>query len=410
MFRSWLLFSICGAVSCVEPAPLAFASALEIASRESPEIAVESAAVDAAEATSISAGRLPDPKLAVGIDNLPITGDERGSLSRDFMTMRTVGVMQEVPNRTKRQAARDIAAAGVTQAQSERRVRVLAIRRATATAWLNRFYAEHRLALFDDLERENHLFAESVQAQLAGGRGSAADAVVPQQEALELADRRDALGIEIAKAKADLKRWVGDAADGPLGGEPPVLAIDTEHLRSHVHEHPEIAVFEPMTEKAQAELHAAQAAKRPDWGVELAYGRRGAEFSDMVSLQFTIGLPIFGATRQDPQISAARHELARIDAQRSGMLREHTAELEGDLATFAALKRQIARVHEASLPLVRQKIDYKLAAYRSGSGTLTAVLAARRELLDAQLKQIELEAQLATLTAQLYFVYGEGAQ
>jgi len=62
----------------------------------------------------------------------------------------------------------------------------------------------------------------------------------------------------------------------------------------------------PMMEMAQAEVHGAEATKRPDWGVELSYGHRGAAFSDMVSLQFTLGLPVFSGTRQDPQIEAKR--------------------------------------------------------------------------------------------------------
>src|SRR6185369_3076391 len=104
-------------------------------------------------------------------------------------------------------------------------------------AWLNRYYLEQRGALFDELDRENQLFAQVVQAQLAGGRGMPADAVLPKQEAAQIADRRDELAAEITKSKAVLKRRVGAAAEEPLQGEPPPLALDSQHLREHVHEH-----------------------------------------------------------------------------------------------------------------------------------------------------------------------------
>ena len=410
MFRYLLLLCLMGAAAGVRAEPLSFDSALDIAARTAPDIAVQAASVAALEATSVAAGRLPDPKLALGIENLPVTGEEQWSLTRDFMTMRKIGLMQDVPNRGKRQAQTDIAAAAVTRAQVERRAQALAIRRDTAIAWLTRFYLERRAALFDALDRENRLFADTVRSQLIAGRAMTAETIVPQQEAAELADRRDDLGAEIAKSKATLKRWVGDAADESLAGDPPSLAIDAEHLRTHVHEHPELAVFVPMTEMAQAEVHAAEAMKKPDWSVELAYGRRGAAFGDMVSVQFTLGLPLFTRTRQDPLIAAKRQELNRVAAERAAMLRDHTQALEGDLAEYDSLSRQLVRMRNIRVPLARQKVDYQFASYRAGKGDLTAVLNARRELIDQQLKQIELEGQHAVTLAKLYYIYGEGAR
>jgi outer membrane protein TolC len=285
----------------------------------------------------------------------------------------------------------------------------LTAQRNAAVAWLDRYYLERRNALFDELERENSLFAQAVQAQFAAGRGMPADVVEPRQEAAEIADRRDELTAEIAKSRAMLKRWVGAAGDEPLSGEPPAVTLDTAHLREHVHEHPDLAVFVPMTQMAQAEVHEAQAAKRPDWGVELEYGRRGSAFSDMVSLKFTLDLPLFPKTRQDPQVQVKREALARVESERDAMLRDHTQELEADLAEYDVVTRQLTRVRESHLPLAKEKVDAQFASYRAGKADLTVVLAARRELIDQRLKEIELEGKRAEAAAKLYYFYGPGA-
>ncbi|MDB6092169.1 MAG: hypothetical protein JWN85_4953 [Gammaproteobacteria bacterium] len=409
MFRCVLLICLLGTTVRGEAEPLSFDAALELATRSSPDIAVQTASVEAAHAAYVAAGRLPDPKLTVGIENLPVTGDEKGSLTRDFMTMRKVGLMQEVPNSGKREARAAAAEAGAARAQAERRVSILTVRRDTAVAWLDRYYLERRMALFDELDRENQLFAQAVQAQFAGGRGMPADVIMPKQEAAEIADRRDELASEIAKSKATLRRWTGAAGDEPLPGDPPALPIDAEHLRGHIHEHPELAVFVPMTQMAQAEVHEAEATKRPDWGVEVAYGRRGAAFSDMVSLQFTLDLPVFTRTRQDPQIAAKRQDLARVEAQREAMLRDHTQELDAELAEYEVTTRQLARLRDVHLSLAQQKVDYQFASYRAGKADLAAVLNARRELIEARLRQIEVEGKRAATVAKLYFFYGAGA-
>lgn len=409
MFRCALLICSAGAAGLAVAEPLTFNAALDLATRSSPDIAVQTANVEAAQSASVAAGRLPDPKLTVGVENFPVTGEERGSLTRDFMTMRKVGLMQDVPNGGKRASRTAAATADAERARAERRVSILTVRRDTALAWLARYYLERRGALFDELDRENKLFAQSVQAQFAGGRGMPADVVAPKQEAAEIADRRDELAGEIAKSKATLRRWTGAAGDGPLAGDPPALSLDAQHLRGHIHEHPELAVFVPMTQMAQAQVHEAEAAKRPDWGVELAYGRRGSAFSDMVSLQFTLDLPISTRTRQDPQIAAKRQELNRVEAQRDAMLRDHTEELDAELAEYEVTTRQLARLRDAHLPLARQKIDYQFASYRAGKADLNTVLSARRELIDERLKEIELDGKRAATVAKLYFFYGAGA-
>ena len=409
MSRCILLVSFMGAAGLASAEPLSFTAALEIASRSSPDIAVQTASVEAARSAAVAAGRLPDPKLAVAIENLPVTGAEQGSLTRDFMTMRKIGVMQDLPNGARRQAQKDAAQANIARVEAERQVTVLLARRDTALAWLNRYYLEQRGALFDELDRENQLFAQAVQAQLAGGRAMPADAVGPRQEAAEIADRRDELAAEITKSKAVLKRWVGAAAEEPLQGEPPAMTFDFHRLREHVHEHPELAVFVPMTQMAQAEVHEAEAAKHPDWGVELAYGRRGSAFSDMVTLQFTLDLPLFAQTRQDPVIRARRQELARVESERDAMLLDHIRELEDDLTEYDVVTRQLSRLREVHLQLAREKVDDQFASYRAGQADLTSVLVARRELIDQRFKEIELEEKHAAAAARLYYFYGPGA-
>ena len=410
MFRLLIALLLVGVTPFVAAESLSLESALDLAARTAPDVQMQDASVDEATVASTAAGRLPDPQLAFGIENVPIEGADQWSLTRDFMTMRKIGVLQDIPNRAKRRAERDVAAAAVSKAQLERRTRLLAVRRDTAVAWLTRFYAERRAALFDDLDRQNRLFASTVQAQLVSGKGTAADAITPQQEAAELADRRDELAREIAQAKSGLTRWIGVAGEEPLANTTPQLAIDPEHLRAHVHEHPELAVFASMTAMAQAEVHEAEATKQPDWGVEVAYAKRGDAFDDMVSVEVTVGLPLFAHTRQDPQIAAKRQALRRVEAERLAMLRDHTQELDNDLAEYEAFSRQLERMRSTRVPLAQQKVDYQFADYRSGQGDLTAVLSARRELIDRKLDLLQLEGQQAVAAAKLYFIYGEGAQ
>lgn len=408
--RLFIALPLAGLSFIAQAGPLSLNTALDLAERQSPNLAASSAQLDASRSAAVPAGALPDPKLITGIDNYPISGMDGSHLKRDFMTMQKVGLMQEVPNADKRRAREDVAAADIEIASAQREVSRLQVRRDTAIAWLNRYYLERKLDLFTQLERENRTLDDAVRAQITGGRSPVADAVMPKQEAVRLDDRQDDLSRDLAKARAALRRQIGGAGDDVLIGEPPEWPIDAEHFHQHLQHHPELQASSAEVQRATAEVREADAAKKSDWGVEVAYQKRAPEFGDMVSVQFTFDLPVFTSRRQEPQAAAKRAELDRAEAERDDMLREHVNQLDNDLADYAALDRQLDRAQNTTLPLARQKVDLLTTSYKAGRTDLSGVIAARRELIDERLRLIDLQRQRAITAAQLHFAYGDETQ
>ena len=390
--------------------PLTLDEALRLAENNAPSLTAQDAKIRAASSAAIPAGELPDPKLLLGVQNYPIGGPDRWSIDQDFMTMQMVGVMQEVPNRDKRKARIEVADAAVERAAAERRVERLKVRQSTALAWISSYSIERKDALFQDFYKENRLLTDTVRAQIAGGRAQPADAVTPKQEAAQLAEQQDDLIRQRAQARAALKRWIGPAANDKPSGSLPEWPVDTSGYAHKLPHHPELAAFAPMTREAQAMVREAVSEKQSDWSWELDYQRRGRQFGDMISVQFSWDLPLFPDFRQNPKIAAKQAELSQLEAEREALSREHTQQLEDQLADYERLNRAVRRNQESLLPLAREKVQLSMASYRAGKGDLSSVVAARRELIEARLKQIDVEEQRALTSARLYFAYGESAQ
>ncbi|WP_047304363.1 TolC family protein [Pseudomonas fluorescens] len=391
-------------------AALTLDEALQLAENNAPSLTAQDAKIQAASSAAIPAGELPDPKLLLGVQNYPIGGPDRWSIDQDFMTMRMVGVSQEMPSSAKRKARIEVADAAIERAAAERRVERLKVRQATALAWINSYSVERKDTLFQDLYKENRLLADTVRAQIAGCRAQPADAVTPKQEAAQLEEQQDDLIRQRAQARAALKRWIGPAAnDKPVGSLPewPVEASDYSHKLQH---HPELAAFAPMTREAQAKVREAEAEKQSDWSWEVDYQNRGRQFGDMVSVQFSWDLPLFPDSRQNPKIAAKHAELNQLEAEREALSRKRTQQLEDELADYERLNRAVRRTQDSLLPLAKEKVELSMASYRAGKGDLNSVVAARRELIEARLKQIDVEEQRALTSARLYFAYGESAQ
>ena len=94
-FNGVLTFCVALAGSAVDAQPvLTFDQALRLAQDRSRQLVAQDHAAAAAREMAVAAAQLPDPMLTAGINNLPINGADKFSLTSDFMTMRSVGVVQ----------------------------------------------------------------------------------------------------------------------------------------------------------------------------------------------------------------------------------------------------------------------------------------------------------------------------
>ncbi len=395
-----------------DPAPLSLVEALKLAQARSPQLAAQAAAISAADSLIVSAGQRPDPQLGVGIDNLPVDGPDAFSLGRDFMTMRKIGISQEFTRTAKLQAReakavaeRDRELAKVIGARTE-------MRREVALAWLDCYFLEQRLRVLRELEGETALLTEAARAALAGGKGSPADPILARTARVQVQDRIQEIARDLKRAQASLARYVGEKEIVRPLDKPPsfnVLPHAPNEFLQVLEHHPQLLLYRPLEAMARADIAQAQAAKQADWSLELAYAQRGSSFSNMLSIQAKVDLPIFSKQRQDPVIAARNEALRQVRAEREEARRMHEAEIKRMLADWETARERLKRYWQELVPLSREAAAAALAAYRSGRGNLATALEARRTVLDTRLADVQTQAELARAWAQLNFLVPEGS-
>ena len=390
---------------------IAFDDALNAALQRAPQLQARSASVQGAQALRTSAAQLPDPKLTVGIDSLPVTGPNRGSLTRDDFTQRQIGWMQDVPNRAKRAARTDAALARTAREQALLEMEKLAVRREAGLAWLASFFAQKRLALFDELITRQKLLQSTAPAQVAAGKINAADVATVGMESLALEDRRDELRREADQAGITLRRWMGDT-DGKnpvadLATQLPAMSVDRNYLLANLERNPEIAALVPMQALASAGVREAEAARRGDWSWSVNYGKRGQGYGDLVSVLLTFELPLSPAQRQQPQILAGQKEVERITAEHDELVRRQTQELETLLSELGEIDSKLNRITQQAQPLDDQRTALLLAAYESGRDKLGSVLESRKQQTELSLRALELQARQRALQWRLNSIVPE---
>jgi cobalt-zinc-cadmium efflux system outer membrane protein len=388
-------------------APLGLDEVIERARTQAPQIAAAQATLEGAEALAPSAGRLPDPEVIVGVDNLPINSADRFSLTRDFMTMRKAGVMQTVPNGAKRRLRSELAAREVDLAAAQLVASRFDASRAAAETWIACATANESLDRLRNLRSELELQTTAARAALASGRSSVGDVFMSETLLARLDDRILALDQELAMRRAELARWIGEdvsrefselPVDREIGAEPQAL-IDS------VTQHPPLAPLAAALDVARTEVALSRAEKRPDWSAELSFAKRGPDYSDMVSLEFRVGLPLFARHRQNPAIAAKLANVRAEEATQEGEIRMHRAEIAGMVAQWQGGRARLRRYDLQLLPLARDRSSAVLASYRAGRGELRSVSEALRDEIDAQLEYTELEGEVARAWVYLHLLH-----
>ena len=389
-----------------QAAPLTLADALRLAQERSRQLPGQQALAAAAREMAIAAGQRPDPTLKAGINNLPINGPDRFSLSRDFMTMRSVGVMQEVTRDGKLKARTARFQREAEVAEAGRELALQNLQRDTTLAWLDRHYQERMREVLVSQRDETLLQIDAADAAYRGGKGSQADVFAARSSVAQIEDRLAQARQQVATATIQLARWVGAPAADALGAAPPldVVRLRAEDLDSQLAHHPQIEVLARQEAMAQADVELAQANKKPDVSVELMVSQRGSAYSNMVSVNLSVPLQWDQKNRQDREVAAKLAVVEQVRAEREEATRTHVAEAGAMLQAWHSSRERLARYDTALLPLATERTRAALAAYRGGGGLLTAVLEARRGEIDTRMDRLRLEMEAARLWAQLNYI------
>lgn len=386
--------------------PLTLTEAVATAVDRSQQIAAQDAVITSAREQAVSAAQLPDPILKLGVDNLPVNGEDRFSLTNDFMTMRRIGVMQEIPRAEKRQLRAERFERDAQRAQAERQMALAAVQRNTATAWLDRYYTQAMQVLLQRQLEETRLQVQAAETAFGAGRGSQADVFAARAALILLEDRLSQTDRQARGASLMLARWVGTAAERMPSGPPPWQSTPLESALSveHLKHHPDMQAVAAQIETAKTEARLAQANKQVDWTVETSYSQRGSAYSNMVSFGVSIPLQIDPKNRQDREVSAKLALVNEAQARFDDMLRGHEAEVRNLLNDWRNGKERVVRFNEQLIPTAQQRTQAAVTSYRSGKGDLAAALSARRDEIDVRMQALTVEQDTARLWAQLNYL------
>jgi outer membrane protein TolC len=386
--------------------PIGYDEALRAAVAEQPQVQARELQLDARRSAASAADELPDPTLRAGIQNFPVTGPNAFEPFGVEMNMLQVGVEQEIPNLAKRHARAGMAGADIELATAQLAHARHMARLGAGKAWVSLAYKQQALVIADEALAQIGKLVPLGRSAVASGSARPGQSLEIRRAVLDVEDMRTRIEADRETAQAMLARFVAVQA-ATATGTIPQADVDVERLRATLEHNPEILLAIAQVRQAAARTDLARSEKRPDFGVNVSYGRRDPAFGDVVSVMGSVTLPLFAGRRQNPRIAAAEAEAAAAQSMQADRLRELAAQFEGDVAAWRSAYQQWQRATDELRPLAESRAELERASFAAGRAELLDVIDAIKALALLRVEILEREQATVEAATELRLTYRE---
>lgn len=385
LLSSWLLLA---ALTAHADQPLSLGEAVTLASQNQPLLDSLTDAATASREAAVAEGQLPDPRLRLGVINLPITSGDAGRFNRDDMTMSTIGLMQEMTPQAKREAASQTMQATADRYAAERLATARVIQRDVALAWLDVYEAQRKTALYERMAAEMRAERQVIGSRISSGGAQPAEALRLETQLAMANDKSLVARRDEKRARASLSRWIGGAAQRALPAELPASGMSPELTDpgAELDQHPLLQNARQTENVALSEAERAKAERLQNWSWEVMYGKRRSDLSDMVSFQVAIDLPWDRANRQDRRAAEKMVLVEKARKLTEDRRRELLAEFESVRADWELARARETEHQSRLIPAAEARLRVAQAGYAAGKQSLAEVWEARRSVIEVELE------------------------
>ena len=391
---------------------LTLAAALERALQDNPSLAQLRARYQALQQVPSQQGTLPDPVLSLNAIGLPSDTFEVG---QEAMTQLQVGISQALPFPGKLQLREQVSefdalAAGHSVVEARNQLAADVKRR-----WWQLYYLDRSKT---NLDGNQALLRNLVQVALAKyevAEGLQQDLLMVQLELSKLIDQK----IQLAALRRQQQIQLNLLMDRPVDSSvtlpikvsenTPVIADQAQLIRRAQAARPLLMQMTDQVGAANSRLRLANKDRYPDFKLGLTYGDRsgegpgGGSRPDLVSVMFSVDLPLHAARRQSKAIKQRGHELSKSRFGLQNQRGQVNAEIALAVSEYGRAKQQFLLFQTGILPQARQTVAAMMAGYQVGQVEFLDLVQAQLSQFNYELRYwralVEANQALATLAA-----------
>lgn len=362
---------------------------------------------------SIADGQLMDPKVQVGILNLPT---DTFDFNQEPMTQLKVSYIQQFPSGNTRQIKSEKSVKQSKQFVHRSEDRRRAILKQVRLSFLEVLYWDQALQTIEKNRQLLNQISEIVQSLFSLGRNMQLDVLTVQLQQSKLDDRITQIEQKIHQQRFKLSEWIGEpASKRPLSDQMPVLlnkgwlARSPDEARQLLTAHPKVLDINAQLEITRKDIELIRESEKPGWNLNLSYSYRedapnGADRADFVSAVVTLDVPLFTENRQNRTRQSQIYNLQSNKDQRDALLRQMSAELSQLQINESLIEQRKLRYTNTLIPQAQQRAEAAMQSYQSGNGGFSSVMQAYIDALNTELDAHRLRIDLLKNQAEAMYL------
>jgi outer membrane protein, heavy metal efflux system len=393
-----------------EEVPLPVSRYVDAALADNPSLESMRERIRMKENAAIKAGALADPKLWMGIANLPT---QSWDFREEDMTGKEIGLSQMFPWPGMRKTREEMVLREKEEAEF-----VLEEMRSTLRSEIKMTYAELASVRkqIEAVRRSQDVLKDIVgvtEEIYAVGKGSQPDVLRGQLEYGRIREMRIGLENRERVLSVRLNTLAALPADRPVPplGDLPEIALpygQADLVGIYEAERPARKALQARAHRGDSSIRMANLAGKPEFEVSVSYMQRdatpdGTKRSEMVSSMVTMTLPIWRKGKIEPGIREMEAEKRMAGRDLANLDLETSNSIGRSLATMKSRREAAVLYRTTLIPQAEQTFQTTAESYRVGKtdfpmlmDTVMAILSSRREYAatvgDLNIEKTRLEA------------------
>lgn len=369
--------------------------------------------IAALESQAPAAGVWDDPRIGIGISNLPT---DSFSFNQEPMTQKQIAISQKIPWFGKL----DLKSQNITLKALELKANLKAKRLNLTRKISDRYYA---LAYIDSSLRTNKQLTDMVsqllkvsETRYATGKGLQQDVLQAQVELSKLLDEKLTLlnKRKVAESKINelINRPIFQAVVPVVNTKAPSVDLNNDFLQKvALANNPLIRARRIVIEQSEVDINLAEKDYYPNFDFKLAYGQReddqlGRDRADFVSGFVTMSVPIWSAKKQDNNLSANKKKKEAAQKSLQGLVNTIPHQVEALAAELRTLRKNLQLYEEGLIVQAEQWARSSLLAYEVGKIEFNTMINSQIRLARLQLKAEKYRFSIFQKYAELEEVLG----
>ncbi|MDY6861960.1 MAG: TolC family protein [Thermodesulfobacteriota bacterium] len=358
--------------SAQEIGRLSLKSLIDKALKENPILLAKANQISSLKERIPQASTLPDPKLKLGLVNLPESFD----FNDEGMTQKQISLSQKFPFPGKLSLNKEMALKDLKGLEAEFAYQQLETISGVKNIFYSLFFIERAIEITGKNKSTLINFLEITRARYSVGKGIQQDVLKAEVELSRMLEKLVILKQQRITITAKMNTLLNRPPSTPLEGKTEIFRtpfnLNPEEIKnSSLEDHPLLRSIEFIREKAEIAYNLALKDYYPNFEVNFSYGQREDSLNnsrpDFYSGFVGINIPIWYKTKQNRKVKETEYNISSVISRYKATQNDLQFEISKLLAEIDQNSHLLDLYQGGIIPQANHTLDSSIAGYQVGT-------------------------------------------